>query len=72
MIASRSAASLWQRGIIPFPARGGEEHGSGMGAYCYAVERTLAGFEGFRWLCLRHESTALMHEAASNVATCLV
>ena len=51
--------ALWARGIIPFLARRGEEHGSGLGAYRWVVERTFAWFKGFRRLrvrfdCLRH------------------
>ena len=63
---------LWAQGIVPFLAKRGEEHGSGLGTYRYVVERTFAWFKGFRRLRLRFERTAFMHEAVLSVATCLV
>ena len=63
---------LWARGIIPFLAKRGEPHGSGLGAYRYVVERTFAWLKGFRRLRLRYERSAFMHEATLSVAMCLV
>ena len=63
---------LWARGIVPFLAKRGQEHGNGLGAYRDVVERSFAWFKGFRRLRLRHERTAFMHEAALSVAVCLV
>ena len=64
--------ALWARGIVPFLARRGEEHGSGLGVYRWVVERTFAWFKGFRRLRLRFERTAFMHEAASALAACII
>ena len=64
--------ALWARGIVPFLAKRGEEHGSGLGAYRWVVERTFAWFKGFRRLRLRFERTAFMHEAAFTLAACLI
>ena len=54
---------LWARGIVPFLARRGQAHGSGLGVCRYVVERTFAWFKGFRRLRLRFERTSFMHEA---------
>ena len=62
----------WERGIVPFLARRGEEHGSGLGTYRWVVERTFAWFKGFRRLRLRFERTAFMHEAAFTLAACVI
>lgn len=79
VLADRAYAShrphrewLWSKGLIPFLAKRGEAHGSGLGAYRYVVERTFAWFKGFRRLRLRFERTALMHQAALSVAMCMV
>ena len=63
---------LWARGIVPFIAKQGAPHGSGLGVYRYVVERTFAWFKGFRRLRLRFERTAFMHEAAFSLAMCVV
>ena len=63
---------LWAHGIIPFLAKRGEAHGSGLGVYRYVVERTFAWLKGFRRLRLRYERTVFMHEAALSVAMCMV
>ena len=64
--------ALWERGIVPFLAKRGEEHGSGLGVYRWVVERTFAWFKGFRRLRLRFERTAFMREAAFTLAACLI
>ncbi len=63
---------LWQRGIVPFLAKRGEAHGSGLGEYRWVVERTFAWLKGFRRLRLRYERTAFMHEAALSLAMCMI
>lgn len=63
---------LWTKGIIPFLPRRGEEHGSGLGIYRYVVEQGFAFLKGFRRLRLRFERTAFMHEAALQLAVCLI
>ena len=63
---------LWAHGIVPFLAKRGEAHGSGLGVYRYVVERTFAWLKGFRRLRLRYERTAFMHEAVLGVAMCMV
>lgn len=63
---------LWAKGIIPFLARRGQEHGSGLGVYRYVVEQCFAFFKGFRRLRLRYERTAFMHEANLQLAACLI
>lgn len=40
--------------------------------YRYVVERTFAWLKGFRHLRLRYERTAFMHEAAFNLAMCVI
>lgn len=37
---------LWQRGIRPVIARRSEPHGTGLGTFRYAVERTIAWLHG--------------------------
>ena len=64
--------ALWARGIIPFLAKRGQKHGSGLGVYRWVVERGFAWFKGFRRLRLRYERTAFMHEAAFSLAACIV
>ncbi|OSC63113.1 hypothetical protein B5181_23035 [Streptomyces sp. 4F] len=41
---------LWQRRIRPVIAKRGEPHGTGLGAFRYVVERTIAWLHGFRRL----------------------
>lgn len=36
--------ALWTCGIIPFLAKCGEKHGSGLGIYRWVMERTFAWF----------------------------
>ncbi len=63
---------LWERGIVPFLAKRGEEHGSGLGAYRYEVERTFAWFKGFRRLRVRYERRADIHQAFLTLGCALI
>ena len=60
--------ALWARGIVPFLARRGEEHGSGLGGYRRVVERTFAWFKGFRRLRLRFRAHRIY--AGSRLRPC--
>ena len=62
----------WERGIVPFLAKRGEAHGSGLGKHRWVVERAFAWLKDFRRLRLRYERTAFMHEAVLSVAMCIV
>lgn len=54
---------LRRRGIRPFLAKRGTEHGSGLGTKRYVVERTHAWLHQFRRLRVRYERRADIHEA---------
>ncbi|MFE3334502.1 transposase [Streptomyces sp. NPDC059202] len=41
---------VWAQGIKPVIARRGVPHGSGLGAHCWVVKRTIAWLHGFRRL----------------------
>ena len=64
--------ALRARGIKPLLAKRNAPHGSGLGVYRYVVERTFAWLKSFRRLRLRYERTAFMHEAALELAMCMV
>ena len=63
---------LRERGIEPFLARRNQTHGSGLGVHRWVVERTFAFLKGFRRLRLRFERSAFMHEAALQLALCII
>jgi transposase len=52
-----------KRGVKPVIARGGEDHGSGLGAIRWVVERTFAWLHNFRRLRTRYERCAERHLA---------
>lgn len=54
---------LRRRGVEPVIARRGEEHGSGLGAHRWVVERTFAWLHFFRRLRTRWERRPELHEA---------
>lgn len=54
---------LRQRGIEPFLAKRGTEHGSGLGIYRWVVERTNSWLHQFRRLRVRYERRADIHQA---------
>ncbi|WP_435797646.1 IS5 family transposase [Streptomyces klenkii] len=60
------------RKILPAIARRGTPHGSGLGVYCWVVERTFAWLHGFRCLRIRWERRADIHEALLKLACCLI
>ncbi|MFG2593897.1 IS5 family transposase [Streptomyces sp. NPDC048438] len=63
---------VWAQGIKPVIGRRGIPHGSGLGAHCWVVERTIAWFHGFRRLRVRWERRDDIHEAFLGLATCLI
>ncbi|MFH9426556.1 transposase [Streptomyces sp. NPDC017529] len=50
----------------------GQEHGSGLGIFRYAVERAIAWLHGFRRLRTRWERRDAIHKAFLGLATCLI
>jgi transposase len=63
---------LRQRGIAPLIARRNTEHGSGLGAVRWVVERTFAHLHQFKRLLVRYERRAEMHEAMLAIGCCLL
>ena len=60
------------RGIVPAIARRNTRHGTGLGTYRWAVERTFARLHGFRRLRVRGERRADIHEAFLTLACYLI
>jgi hypothetical protein len=60
------------RGIRPRIARRGQPHGSGLGAFRWVVERTIAWYHGMRRLRIRWERRDDIHEAFLGLATCII
>jgi len=58
---------LWARSIEPLIARRGEEHGSGLGAQRWVVERSFAWLHQFRRLRIRWERDPDLHLACAIV-----
>ncbi len=54
---------VWDLGVKPMIARRGTEHGSGLGAQRWVVERAFAHLHWFRRLRIRWEVGADIHEA---------
>lgn len=54
---------LRARGIAPILAKRGTDHGSGLGAYRWVVERTISWLHQYRRLRIRCEPRADIHEA---------
>jgi transposase len=63
---------LWARGIEPLIARRGEEHGSGLGAQRWVVERSFAWLHQFRRLRIRWERDPDQHLAFMHLACAIV
>ena len=61
-----------RRGIKPVIARRNSEHGSGLGAVRWVVERTFAHLHQFKRLLVRYERRDDMHEAMLALGCCLV
>jgi hypothetical protein len=60
------------KGIRPFIARRGQEHGSGLGVIRWVVERTIAWYHGMKRLRIRWERRDDIHEAFLALATCII
>jgi transposase len=61
-----------KRGITPVIARRQSEHGSGLGAVRWVVERTFAWLHNLKRLLVRYDRRADMHEAFLALGCCLV
>jgi len=59
---------LRARHIVPLLAKGNTGHGSGLGRWCWAVDRTFAWLNQFRRLRVRYEKRADIHEAFLSLA----
>lgn len=64
--------ALARRGIATRIARRRTPHGSGLGAYRYVVEQTIALFHQFRRLRVRDDRDDAVHEAFMTVACCVI
>ena len=65
-------AALRRRHIVPLIARRGDPHGSGLGAWRYVVEQTLALFHQFRRLRTRFDKRDDVHEAFMSLGMCMI
>lgn len=63
---------LRDRGIKPVIAKRRTEHGSGLGKFCWVVERTHSWLHNFRRLRIRFDRRADIHEAFLKLACSLV
>lgn len=63
---------LRAKGIEPHIAQRGTEHGSGLGAIRWVVERTIAWYHGMKRLRIRWERRDDIHEAFLGLATCVI
>lgn len=70
--SQRHREELRERGIRPFLAKRGQEHGSGLGVYRWVSERTIAWLHQFRRLRLRFERRADIHEALLSFGCALI
>ena len=61
-----------RRRIVPLIARRGDPHGSGLGAWRYVVEQTVALFHQFRCLRTRFDKRDDVHEAFMSLAMCVI
>ena len=68
----RHRQELRRRHIAPALARRGAEHGSGLGVYRWAVERTLGWLYQFRRLRVRYERRADIHEAFLSLGCSII
>nr|WP_269821831.1 IS5 family transposase [Nocardia asteroides] len=60
------------RGITPLIARRGTGHGSGLGVHRWPVERTFAWIKNYRWLRVRTERRADVHQALLSLACSMI
>lgn len=63
---------LWARGIKPVIARRQTEHGSGLGAERWVVERGFAHLHNFRRLRTRYERNPDIHLAFMTLAAAIL
>jgi transposase len=63
---------LRNRGIRPFIAKRNTEHGSGLGAYRWVVERTNSWLHQFRRLRVRYERRADIHQAFLTLGCAII
>jgi transposase len=63
---------LRRRGVKPIIARRGHEHGSGLGAVRWVVERTFAWLHSFRRLRLRYERSGALHAAFLKLGAAVI
>jgi hypothetical protein len=63
---------LRARGIVPVIARRGAGHGSGLGAWRYVVERSIALLHQFRRLRTRFDRRDDVHEAFMDLGLCVI
>jgi IS5 family transposase len=63
---------LRAKGIDPQIAERGTDHGSGLGAIRWVVERTIAWYHGMKRLRIRWERRDDIHEAFLGLATCII
>jgi transposase len=63
---------LWARGVKPLIARRETEHGSGLGAERWVVERSFAWLHNFRRLRTRYERLAELHQAFLELGCAVV
>lgn len=63
---------LRHRHIVPFLARRGTQHGSGLGVHRWVIERTIAWLFQHRRLRIRYERRPDIHEAFVLIACILI
>ncbi|MGW4196481.1 IS5 family transposase [Streptomyces sp. NPDC005004] len=63
---------VWELGVKPLIARRGTEHGSGLGAQRWVVERAFAHLHWFRRLRIRWEIRDDIHEAFLTLGCALI
>ena len=63
---------LRARGITPVIGRRGSEHGSGLGAQRWVVERSFVWLHQFRRLLVRYDRRADIHKAFLSLACCVI
>ena len=64
--------ALRRRRIRPVLAKRNTQHGSGLGAYRWVVERTISWLHQFRRLRVRYERRADIHEAFLSIGSALI
>jgi transposase len=70
--SERHRDQLRDKGITPYIARRGEEHGSGLGVYRWVVEQAFALLHWFRRLRIRWEVRDDIHEAFLRMACAII